>query len=99
METYLEKKRKLIETWKNSGLGENEIKSRLIGMSESEKFTEEVVRGLLTTYAGLTQTLGTILDTKKSRKKDDLLSYLENTPNLVPELKQNLQTLINIVRL
>lgn len=99
METYLEKKRRLVETWKNNGLREDEIKSRLIGMEESEKCIEEVVRGLLSTYAGLTQTLGTILDTKKSRKRDDLLGYLESTPNLIPELKQNLQTLINIVRI
>jgi len=68
------------------------------GMEVSEKILEEEVRNLIFPYTELVKNLNTLVDTKKSDKKGEILKWLLENPDTLKKLNKNIDSLINIVR-
>ena len=88
MKTYRERKEEILK--QNPDLAK--------GMEITEKLIEEQIRENLTPISVLVQQLSTLLDTKKERKKEEILTWLKMNPNLL-EAKNNIEVLRNICRL
>lgn len=97
MKTYQEQKNEYL----NSILIENEdiYRARLEGFEMAEKLIEGQIRNNISPLAGFLQTISQIVDTKKESKRESLLSLFSENHDQIKRLKDNINKLINIVRL
>ena len=66
---------------------------------ELEKIVEEEVRELVGPYAQLVKKLNILVDTKKPDTRNQIFKWLLENPETLKKLSQNVDNLINIVRI
>ena len=66
---------------------------------ELEKIVEEEVRELVGPYAQLVKKLNILVDTKKPDTRNQIFKWLLENPETLKTLSQNIDKLINIVRI
>ena len=66
---------------------------------ELEKIVEEEVRELVGPYAQLVKKLNILVDTKKPDTRNQIFKWLLENPETLKTLSQNVDKLINIVRI
>jgi uncharacterized protein YoxC len=66
---------------------------------ELEKIVEEEVRELVGPYAQLVKKLNILVDTKKPDTRNQIFKWLLENPETLKKLSQNVDKLINLVRI
>jgi arsenate reductase-like glutaredoxin family protein len=94
-----EVKLKLPNPYKSMSYKQKKLERNPQSAEELEKIVEEEVRELVGPYAQLVKKLNILVDTKKPDTRNQIFKWLLENPETLKTLSQNVDKLINLVRI